>query len=251
MGVCARNCATGRRASRRPASVGSTRRRGAAPGARPPASRLHPGPRPRGRRGARGRPGAGAGGVGHDHPAGPGAAPRAGPAGEGPRRRDDAALRAPCSSPASAPRSPSSRRPRRLIADAAAALVSPGSGDRDLGGHHDLRRRSAAAGRAPTDRGHQLGAGRGRAVPRRTAGPDGHPHGRRADARRTRWPVRSRSRRCARSTSTWCSWVSTAWTRAPASRRPTCWRPRPTGHSWRPAGGWSSSPTTPSGASSG
>ena len=62
--------------------------------------------------------------------------------------------------------------------------------------------------------------------------------------RRTRWPVRSRSRPCARSTSTWCSWVSMAWTHGPASRPPTCWRPRRTGRSWRRAGGWWWSPTT-------
>ena len=45
----------------------------------------------------------------------------------------------------------------------------------------------------------------------------------------TPWSARSPSPRCARCTSTGCSSACTASTRAPASPRPTWWRPRPTG----------------------
>ena len=69
------------------------------------------------------------------------------------------------------------------IARAAAQMVAPGTRDRAVGRHDDVRAGAPAAGGAGSDGGHQLGAGR-RCLPRGAAGRRG---GRTSVPARRRW----------------------------------------------------------------
>ena len=134
------------------------------------------------------------------------------------------------------------------IAAAAATLVEPGMAIALSAGTttHALARQLVDTAR--THRGHQLDPRLGRPPPRtagrtrRSSSPAASGRRRRRSSGRSRWPP------CARSTSTSCSWASTAWTPTRGSPVPTSSRLTRTGRSSRRAGASWSSPTTRSGA---
>ena len=159
--------------------------------------------------------------VGHDGAARPRDPPRARPAREGPRRRDGHRRAAPSFEPGFAAKSALQQVEKAAIADAAARPRRARHGDRDVRRARPPTRSPRASGEIPgvtvvtnslrvADVLHRSGRRR----------PDDHPDRRRADAvGGAGRAVRGRAAAHA-STSTSCSWASTAWTRRPGSPRP-------------------------------
>ena len=159
--------------------------------------------------------------------------------GHGPVR---ARVRGQVGAPAGARRTPSPMRRSRSPSPGMAVAVSAGTTTYALA--QRLGERPGA------DRRDQLDPGRRRPSPGRPRRPDDHPDRRRPDAVGRAGRAVRRRRAPDASTSTSSSSASTGWTRGPGSPARTSSRPTRTGRSSRPAGGWSSSPTTRSGGSS-